>query len=1712
MELRSKKVLRRKKPKTDSVLGNRDFSDSKRYLLRSCKKEVSEGEIEVFADDNLEMDVKRGKTDTDLSGEKNEFPGERRLSLRSWKKGISEGEIEVFGDDSGDNLDMDMKRGKLEIDFSGEKKEFPGERRLSLRSCKKGIREGEIEVFTDNSNDNLEMDVKGGKLEMDLSGENNEFPGERRLSLRSGIKGIREGEIEVFVDNSDDNLEMDVKGGKVEMNLSDENKEFPGERRLSLRSRMKGISEGESEVFADDSDDNLEGDVKRGIPKMDSSVKNKAIPGERRLSLRSAKVKFGKKGVSEVELGVCVDACAENLKMGIKEVVNTDDKGLFLGSEVLDSVKDSVVLSPKEVEDSVERVQVEEGNESVSIEVLDPVKDLVVISPKEEVEDSVEPVQVEEGNESVSIEVLDPVKDSVVISPKEVVEDSVERVQVEEGNESVSMDLNETGIGFKKEAELPNLVCENESQDFVIETFDDIIAIFNVNDNDDDKETLLNDSENANLLNKCKRRKGEDRHGTKKKNAGKFKKNESNQEKTNVLCGVNSDDGECTVMPLKLKRGRKRKNVDGSECNGDGRVKTEDVENYGVQLKRGRKRKYLDGSKCNGDGRVKTEEVANNGGQLKRGRKSKNVDGFECNGDGRVKTEEVETNEVQVSRMMLRSRSLTTASGDVMAVDVDISSGGVESSQLGSIGRLKKKFKRRGRPPKVRNETKDGNPRPMEKRKRLGRSPKGNGLTSSLKKEGSLIEKPRKKLKRRGRPPKMISPEIPLGRMTSWGRRQKVLRKEVASQAIQKKRLRDMVFKKINRRKRLPKVEAKTLATHVIKMRKVKPRVVKKDPKILKTPKVEDDEENEHMMYENGISEHMERGKRKQLIRDKISDMLLNSGWVIELRQRQQKAYQDAVYVEPNGRRSHWSITRAYFMLKKKVEDGDADSNEISAYSPIPSEEISMLFRKVDKELGYKKKKNRIGKNVNRGKTLTRKKKKQGKNTKNVSKRKVIFKSRGDKFTEKRKAGLLARDSVNGAKQDNDALLLTKKRNLLSWMIDLGVILVDWKVKYGKTRRQKKLFEGAITCDGICCGCCNEVMGISEFVGHCGGKTNHPFDNVYLESGTPLRKCLMDSWRKEEESSITKFGAVDVKGDDPNDDTCNICGDGGNLICCDGCPSTFHQSCLDIQNFPSGEWNCIYCSCKFCGVISITTPQLEDSHDAITSEMLSCCLCEQKFHRLCSQEVEDLTIHSNILPFCGRKCQELFERLQKCLGVKHELEDGFSWTLLQRSDVGEDITVRDTQLTVERNSKLAVAYSVMDECFMPIVDERSGINVIRNVVYNCGSNFKRLNYAGFLTAVLEKGDELVTAASIRINGYRLAEMPFIGTRHMYRRQGMCRRLLDAIESCLNSLGVEELIIPAIPELLQTWTKMFGFVTIEESKREAMKCMNMMVFPGIDMLTKPLLQNHSVNANPHLSAGLNSVVSDDKAVECTTEINSESISQLETVSSNPIDYQERSSDSARAKNVIDHEQTKEASAIVDGCSCLEPNDKYNSQLETTSSNATDYKEMPVDSSGGMKDLFEYEQTEGPTMGKDAYEEAVEPSGVKDVIHPENDELVDSHGANSLCDLNFPATNVLPCDTDFQTSHDSDSFPSSTVEPNSMDSVNCGNYRSPELVPRNTFDLNLHPTVAETDMHIVSDDSQACTKSFEIFDSRSQVDHIPSIQPDAKSCERQTLVLL
>ncbi|XP_047609428.1 autoimmune regulator [Phacochoerus africanus] len=46
-----------------------------------------------------------------------------------------------------------------------------------------------------------------------------------------------------------------------------------------------------------------------------------------------------------------------------------------------------------------------------------------------------------------------------------------------------------------------------------------------------------------------------------------------------------------------------------------------------------------------------------------------------------------------------------------------------------------------------------------------------------------------------------------------------------------------------------------------------------------------------------------------------------------------------------------------------------------------------------------------------------------------------------------------------------------------------------------------------------------------------------------------------------------------------NEDECAVCRDGGELICCDGCPRAFHLACLSppLRDIPSGTWRCSSC-------------------------------------------------------------------------------------------------------------------------------------------------------------------------------------------------------------------------------------------------------------------------------------------------------------------------------------------------------------------------------------------------------------------------------------------------------------------------------------------------------------------------------------------------------
>jgi len=106
--------------------------------------------------------------------------------------------------------------------------------------------------------------------------------------------------------------------------------------------------------------------------------------------------------------------------------------------------------------------------------------------------------------------------------------------------------------------------------------------------------------------------------------------------------------------------------------------------------------------------------------------------------------------------------------------------------------------------------------------------------------------------------------------------------------------------------------------------------------------------------------------------------------------------------------------------------------------------------------------------------------------------------------------------------------------------------------------------------------------------------------------------------------------------------------------------------------------------------------------------------------------------------------------------------------------------------------------------------------------------------------VLEKDGEIVSAALLRIHGTQVAEMPFAGTLPAYRKQGMMRRLVSAVEQVLASVQVEKLVIPAIDSLVDTWKRSFFFRPVDPQLREELKRLSLVVITGTTLLHKPIV--------------------------------------------------------------------------------------------------------------------------------------------------------------------------------------------------------------------------------------------------------------------------------
>lgn len=74
-------------------------------------------------------------------------------------------------------------------------------------------------------------------------------------------------------------------------------------------------------------------------------------------------------------------------------------------------------------------------------------------------------------------------------------------------------------------------------------------------------------------------------------------------------------------------------------------------------------------------------------------------------------------------------------------------------------------------------------------------------------------------------------------------------------------------------------------------------------------------------------------------------------------------------------------------------------------------------------------------------------------------------------------------------------------------------------------------------------------------------------------------------WEAREDASDgeedNEAGGGEAEEDDHHMEFCRVCKDGGELLCCDSCPSSYHIHCLNppLPEIPNGEWICPRCTC-----------------------------------------------------------------------------------------------------------------------------------------------------------------------------------------------------------------------------------------------------------------------------------------------------------------------------------------------------------------------------------------------------------------------------------------------------------------------------------------------------------------------------------------------------
>jgi len=357
---------------------------------------------------------------------------------------------------------------------------------------------------------------------------------------------------------------------------------------------------------------------------------------------------------------------------------------------------------------------------------------------------------------------------------------------------------------------------------------------------------------------------------------------------------------------------------------------------------------------------------------------------------------------------------------------------------------------------------------------------------------------------------------------------------------------------------------------------------------------------------------------------------------------------------------------------------------------------------------------------------------------------------------------------------------------------------------------QQPIITGTIVIDpanvsGIRCHHCNTIISASQFEAHAGrGSRRTPYDNIFTSSGESLKEIAARMPDDVDYASMSQtygsrrqqLSALRNRGGVPEnelDDSAEILG-----------------------------------GCCICNETDFTRDGFDDR------TIIICDQCELEHHVGCLRKTGKCDLKA--IPegewFCSEGCSLVHDVLSAqvskgAVPLPSDDDRPLEWQMLHSKGV-EMLT-----------GDLEVVRSILQSSFDPIIDVRSNTDLLPIMVRS--GSFREWDYNGMHCLLLRVAGEPAAAALVRVFGQRFAELPLIATSTEYRRQGLCRKLMDALIEVLNEAGVNRLCLPAASETRETWKSGFGFVPMQPMDVTwATTELRMLQFPGTVMMQREIM--------------------------------------------------------------------------------------------------------------------------------------------------------------------------------------------------------------------------------------------------------------------------------